>query len=137
MDRRDFVRASVAGVAASVVVPRVVLAGVAQKDFAGTVYYTKDSPGRWAKKAGGHLPAIEVSQGKARVTTGHEMKGYEHYIIKHQLFDKDFNLLGETMFDPNKDKAPISEYDLKGYTGPLYATSMCNKHDVWLNTGTA
>ncbi len=136
MDRRDFVKVALGGVAGSLVAPQAVMAEAAQA-LAGNVYYTKAQPGRWAKKAGGHLPAIEVGNGKMRVTTGHEMKDYEHYIVKHQLFDKDFNLLGERLFDPKTDKAPISEYDLKGYSGPLYATSMCNKHDVWLNEAMA
>jgi superoxide reductase len=86
---------------------------------------------------GGHLPSIELDKGgegiTVRVVTGHEMKDYEHYIIKHQLLDKDFAFLDEHMFDPMKDKAPISTFSLLAYSGPLYAISMCNKHDTWLN----
>ncbi|MBY6185360.1 class II SORL domain-containing protein [Marinobacter hydrocarbonoclasticus] len=135
MQRRELIRLGLVGAAATLVAPRQVLAGVQGSPMAGGVYYTKDAPGRWSKKVAGHLPVIEVDKdaGKIKVITGHEMKGYEHYIVKHTLLDADFNYIDERMFDPMKDAAPISEYALAGYSGPLYALSMCNKHDVWLN----
>ncbi|MCG8611586.1 MAG: hypothetical protein MI864_13730, partial [Pseudomonadales bacterium] len=114
------------------------LAGSGHKSMAGGVYYTKESPGRWSKKVDGHLPHFEIEKAgmdtMVRVLTGHEMKGYEHYIVKHVLLDADFGFLQENMFDPMKDKSPISDFKLTGYTGKLYALSMCNKHDVWLNS---
>jgi superoxide reductase len=137
MDRRDFVYLGLVGVGGSVIAPRMVLAGIPANSMAGGVYYTKEAPGRWSEKVGGHLPSIELDKGgegiTVRVVTGHEMKDYEHYIIKHQLLDKDFAFLDEHMFDPMKDKAPISTFSLLAYSGPLYAISMCNKHDTWLN----
>lgn len=67
-----------------------------------------------------------------KVTTDHAMSGYKHHIIKHQLLDRDYRFLGETMFHPDEDE-PVSEYRLPdGYKGKVYALSMCNKHDPWL-----
>jgi superoxide reductase len=122
MDRRSLIRLGFAGAAAGIIAPRAVLAGSGtdpmKVPFAGTFYYTKDAPGRWSKKAGGHLPTFDRSGGTIEVTTGHPMKGYEHYIVKHMIFDEKFALVGETMFDPEKD-APVSKH--------------CNIHDSWLN----
>jgi superoxide reductase len=137
MDRRDFVYLGLVGVGGSVIAPRMVIANMPDNPMAGGVYYTKGAPGRWSKKVGGHLPSIELNKAgeeiSVQVVTGHEMKGYEHYIIKHQLLDKNFAFLDEHMFDPMKDKLPISTFSLTAYRGPLYAISMCNKHDTWLN----
>jgi superoxide reductase len=131
MDRRRFIRLSAIGAATGIIAPSVVLASTGS--MAGGVYYTKDAPGRWSKKVGDHLPMIEVSGSKIQVTTGHEMKGYEHYIIKHIILNNKFEFISEKMFDPMKDKAPISDFDLSGYSGPINVLSVCNKHDTWLN----
>jgi superoxide reductase len=40
------------------------------------------------------------------------------------------------MFNPDKDKAAISTFTLENYSGAIYALSMCNKHDLWLNSAT-
>jgi len=61
------------------------------------------------------------------------MKGCEHYIIKHVLLDSRFQFLQERLFDPQKDKAPISTFEIKAQPGPIYALSVCNLHDTWLN----
>lgn len=143
MDRRQFMGAVAAGAALTAVAKTSVAgetgAGNLATVFEGSFYLTKENPGRWAAKAAGHLPVVEVSKGagtsKVKVTTPHEMHGYEHYIVKHQLFDEQLNLLGETMFDPAKD-GPISSYDIKGYTGVVYAVSVCNKHDAWVSATT-
>lgn len=34
-----------------------------------------------------------------KVVTAHEMKGYEHYIVKHVLLDKDFKFIAKHLFD--------------------------------------
>ncbi|MBY5979659.1 desulfoferrodoxin family protein [Ferrimonas balearica] len=135
MQRRELIRLGLVGAAATLVAPRQVLAGVEGSPMAGGVYYTQDAPGRWSKKVAGHLPVIEVDKGagKVKVITGHEMKGYEHYIVKHTLLDGNFQFIEERLFDPMKDAAPITEFALTNYSGPIYALSMCNLHDVWLN----
>jgi len=137
MDRRNLIRLGVAGLAGGIIVPKLVLAGASSSTMAGGVYYTKDAPGRWSKKAAGHLPAIELDRNAGnvavRIVTGHEMKGYEHYIIKHVLLNRDFEFIDEKMFDPMKDGVPISTFELASYSGRLHALSVCNKHDTWLN----
>lgn len=138
MERRDFIKVSLAGVGAGVVVPTSVLAGQPHKAIISDVYYTQDSPGRWSEKIAGHLPSISIEKkdGKVivHVVTAHEMKGYDHYIVKHVLLDKDYKFLDEYLFNPTKDKAAMSTYTLDGYSGELHALSMCNKHDLWLNS---
>lgn len=142
MDRRDFIRLGIVGSVGSLIVPSQVFASTMDNplnsQLAGSLFYTKEAPGRWAKKVGGHLPMLEKSladDGKLliKIETDHEMRGYKHYIIKHQLLDQNFQLLGETMFDPEKDEEPISHYQLDQYSGVLYAASLCNKHDNWIN----
>jgi len=100
--------------------------------MAGGLYYTKDAPGRWSKKAAGHLPTIEVTGKSIKVITPHSMNDYEHYIVKHIILDKDFKFVAETMFKPGKDSAAISEYTLET-SGPIHVLSVCNKHDTWMS----
>jgi len=147
MDRRKFMRfafsGAAAGLAASTLAPTRVLASTStsaetESKMAGGVYYTKESPGRWAKKIGGHLPNIEVVKGDSatvvKIVTAHEMDPYAHYIVKHMVLDSDFNFIAEHMFDPTTDKAPISEISVGTYRGVVNVLSVCNKHDTWLNT---
>lgn len=143
MDRRKFIRIAFGGVAAGIVAPGLAVAGStssisAASSMAGGVYYTKAAPGRWGKKADGHLPIIEIVKGDSgsmvKVITAHPMDAYAHYIVKHIVLDKDFNFIAEHMFDPTKDKAPISEMSVGTYRGVVNVLSVCNKHDTWLNT---
>jgi superoxide reductase len=139
MERRNFIKFTVAGIGASVVAPTLALAESEKKlPAAADIFYTKDAPGRWSAKVATHLPTIQVEKAADKVTvkvvTGHEMKGYEHYIVKHVLLDKDYKFLDERMFDPTKDKEAVSSYTLENYHGTIYALSMCNKHDLWLNS---
>lgn len=147
MDRRKFIRFAFGGAAAGVVAgtlaPTRVLANTSgsvstMSKMAGGLYYTKESPGRWAKKVGGHLPNIEVvksdSDAVVKIVTAHGMDPYAHYIVKHMVLDSDFNFIAEHMFDPTKDKAPISEISVGTYRGVINVLSVCNKHDTWLNT---
>lgn len=138
MERRNFIRLGIAGVGAGIVAPTIVLAET-NKPVKGTsdIYYTKDDPGRWSGKVATHLPTIEIEKAgrsiTVKVVTAHEMKGYEHYIVKHVLLDSNHKFLEERMFDPTKDKAAVSTFTLQDYSGPIYALSMCNKHDHWLS----
>ena len=143
MDRRKFIRTAFGGVAAGLIAPSFAKAGAEKytesaSSMAGGVYFTKGNPGRWAKKVDGHLPNIEVlkSEGRAvvKIVTAHEMDFYGHYIVKHVVLDSDFNFIAENMFDPTKDKAPISEISVGDYRGVINVLSVCNKHDTWLNT---
>jgi len=138
MERRNFMRLSLVAVGASIIAPPIVLAE-SEKPVKGAsdIYYTKDDSGRWSGKVATHLPTIEIEKAGRNVTvkvvTAHEMKGYEHYIVKHVLLDSNHKFLDEHMFDPTKDKAAISTFTIQDYSGPIYALSMCNKHDLWLN----
>jgi len=143
MDRRKFIRFAFGGAAAAMATPGLVLAHSSSSpsiasNMAGGLYYTKEAPGRWAKKIGGHLPNIEVIKGDSgavvKVVTAHGMDPYAHYIVKHIVLDSDFNFIAEHMFDPIKDKAPISEMSLGTYRGVINVLSVCNKHDTWLNS---
>lgn len=139
MERRDFIRLSAAGAAVSIIAPSLVQAEAGKQPTPpGDVFYTKDAQGRWAGKAATHLPVIEASKadGKitVKITTPHEVKGYEHYIVKHVLLDKDYKFLNERLFDPSKDAVAISEFTLANYSGTVYALSLCNKHDLWLSS---
>ncbi len=136
MDRRNFIRLAAIGAGTGMIAPK--LAQAKTSSMAGGLYYTKDAPGRWGKKIGGHLPSVEVLQGtkgtEIKVTTAHEMNAYGHYIVKHIVLDENYQFLGEHMFDPSKDKAPISTFSLGNYKGKVHVLSVCNKHDTWLNS---
>ena len=119
MDRRNFIRFGIAGIGASIVAPQTVLATAQESKLAGGV------PHLAVEKSG--------SDNIIEVVTGHEMKGYEHYIIKHVLLDKDYRVLVEHMFNPMQDKQALSRFRLKAYSGPVHVLSVCNKHDTWLN----
>jgi superoxide reductase len=124
---------------AGVVTPTMVLAN-ADKPVKGSsdIYYTKEDAGRWSGKVATHLPSIDIEKVAnvvtVKVVTAHEMKGYEHYIVKHVLLDSNHKFLDEHLFDPTKDNAALSTFTLKDYSGILYVLSLCNKHDLWLNS---
>ncbi len=136
MERRGILRLGLAGAAGSLFLPRAILAAghgnATHSPMAGGVYYTRRNPGRWAKKIGGHLPTIEREGNKIEVTTGHPMKGFQHYIVKHMILDENFRFVAETRFDPLKD-TPMSSHDISKLRKTVYVASMCNIHDVWLN----
>ncbi|MEY3882322.1 MAG: hypothetical protein RIQ94_3118 [Pseudomonadota bacterium] len=124
MERRDFIRLSTVGIVAGVVTPTMVLAN-ADKPVKGTsdIYYTKEDAGRWSGKVATHLPSIDIEK-VANVV----------YIVKHVLLDSHHKFLDEHLFDPTKDSAALSTFTLKDYSGTLYVLSLCNKHDLWLNS---
>ena len=138
MERRSFIKLAGTGLGATFITPSLVKAMNEVQPSVGNIYYTKESPGRWKEKVAGHLPSIgiEKSGGKitVKVVTAHEMKGHEHYIVKHVLLDQNYQFLDEHLFNPEKDKAPISTFTLDHYSGAIYALSLCNKHDLWLNS---
>lgn len=139
MNRLGFIRLGLIGISTGILAPKLALAGPKDDPKAGGVYYTSTAAGRWADKVGGHLPKITVEKMggtdlKVKVVTTHPMDGYKHYIVKHQLLDKNFKFIAEKRFDPTQDDEPVSEFTLQNYRGSLYAISMCNIHDLWLNS---
>ena len=135
MNRRNFIHLSALGAATEIIAPTAVLAST--PCMAGGVYYTKEAPGRWSKKVGGHLPSIQIASSASgtdiKVITSHEMKRYEHYIVKHIILNDRFEFMTEKMFDPIRDPAPISIFSLGNYRGRIHVLSVCNKHDTWMN----
>ena len=101
--------------------------------MAGGIFYTKQSPGRWEKKAGAHLPTIVKTGAGIEVVTAHPMQADKHWIIKHIIFDSEFKYIAENTFDPSKHKKAVSSFDLAGKGGAIYALSVCNLHDSWLS----
>lgn len=140
MKRRDFFSWCVAGLGATLFTPTQALAKNVNPAPVSDLYYTKDSPGRWKDKIAGHLPSIGIEKSGDKITikivTSHEMKAYEHYIVKHVLLDKNYKFIDEHLFNPDKDKSAISTFTLDKYSGTIHALSMCNKHDLWLNSAT-
>ncbi len=138
MERRKFIRLSMVGVVgAGIIAPTIAPADGSEPTVGADIYYTKEDPGRWSGKVATHLPNIEIEKVGGKVTikivTAHEMKGYEHYIVKHVLLDQNYKFIDEYLFNPTKDLLAISTFTLHDYSGPIYALSLCNKHDLWLN----
>ena len=137
MDRRAVLRLGIAGAAGSLFIPRGVLAAGPSAAFtsrlAGGSSIPRNGLGDGARRSVGHLPMIERAGNKIEVTTGHPMKGFRHYIVKHMILDDDFQFVAEKMFDPKKD-SPVSTHDISKLREKVYVLSMCNIHDVWLNS---
>ncbi len=139
MERRNFIRLSLASAGGSLIIPKLALAaGNESVSASRDIYYTKEAPGRWAGKVATHLPTIDFTKvgdiTNVKIITPHEIKGYEHYIVKHVLLDKNYKFIDEHLFDPTRDNAAISTFTLTNYSGTVYALSLCNKHDLWLNS---
>ena len=127
-DRRDFLKTTV--VSASVMALGSTSAVFASSAAYIGVVYTKDQPGQWAKKVGSHAPEVKVEGGNVSVVTKHPMSE-AHYIVRHTIVLTDGTVVGGKTFTPS-DK-PVSTFELPaGYKGKAYATSFCNKHDMWL-----
>ena len=101
--------------------------------LAGSLYYTSEKPGRWKNLTSSHKPIILKKNDTIEITTNHEMRGFEHYIIKHVVFDKEFNIISEKKFDPSKSIAK-SIHNIRGYSEKIYVLSVCNLHDSWLSS---
>ena len=136
MNRRNFMRLGLAGAGLMTLNATPLLAETKQAELigAGGLFYTKENAGRWAGKIATHLPTIEIEKSTVKVTTAHEMNGFEHYIVKHVLLDKNYQFLDEHFFNPTTDKVAISTFNLPNYSGTLHVLSLCNKHDLWLNS---
>ena len=136
-NRRTFLKSSLA-VAAGFAVGHIspVSAGTTCSYPKGIVY-TKHNPGKWSGKIKGHMPNVKVEGNKVTVTTTHGMSE-AHYIVRHTIVSKCGKVLGEKTFQPSDAEAK-SVFDLPDTsskyawdTTKLYATSFCNKHDLWV-----
>ncbi len=82
------------------------------------------------------MPNVKVEGNRVTVTTTHGMSD-EHYIVRHTIVAKNGDVLGEKTFKPSEAEAK-SVFELSDTsskyawnTTTLYATSFCNKHDLW------
>ncbi len=128
-NRRDFIKASLA-ITAGIVATNIPTAFANNHSFMKGVIYTKDNPGKWAKKISGHLPIFTVDGKKITIETKHGMSA-KHYIVRHTLVTGNGEVLGEKTFYPSDEKA-LSVFKIVGEHSVLYATSFCNKHDLWV-----
>lgn len=94
------------------------------------IVYTKENPGKWAKKVGGHIPNVTVEGNKVTISTDHGMSK-KHFIVRHTIVTADGEVLGEKTFSHDDDE-PISSFEIDAKGKQLYATSFCNKHDMWV-----
>ncbi len=143
-DRRNFLKASLAvGATSALSACSMVQKADAQAsnssaasavNFPQGVIYTRENPGKWAKKVGGHAPVVEVVGNQVTITTNHGMSS-KHYIVRHTIVTQDGEVLASKTFTPDDDE-PISSFDISVTDETLYATSFCNKHDFWLTTFT-
>ena len=93
--------------------------------------YTEKYQGMWKNKAESHLPKIKIDGDNITLTTDHGMSE-AHYIVRHTLVDKSGKVIGSNTFAPAD--TPVSVFAIpQAYSGKLYATSFCNKHDFWVN----
>ena len=129
-NRRNFLKASLA-VSAGVVATHITPAFAGTTDFPKGIIYTKDNPGRWENKAGSHSPEVMVAGNQVTIETKHGMSE-THYIVKHTVVSKKGKVLGEKVFYPT-DKKAVSVFTIEGKHSVLYATSFCNKHDLWVS----
>ena len=128
-NRRDFLKTSFA-VSAGMAATNITTVFASTAAFPKGIIYTKNNPGRWAKKVGSHSPIVTVKGRQVTIETKHPMSE-KHYIVKHTIVSGSGEVLGEKIFYPT-DKNALSVFKLEGKHSLLYATSFCNKHDLWV-----
>ncbi len=127
-DRRNFIKTALT-VASGVALGQTSTAFAASSWPTGVIY-TAENPGQWAKKIGGHAPIVSVQGKKITIATEHIMTE-KHYIVRHTIVSEDGKILGAKTFYPTDE--PVSTFDLPAeHSSKLYATSFCNKHDLWI-----
>lgn len=130
-NRRNFLKTTLLVASGFAVSGTAFAKGSNSPRFSGIIYTEKDQ-GDWDGKAGSHAPKITVEGSKATLFTDHGMSE-RHFIVRHTLVTPDGEVLGTQTFYPNEDPKAVSTHDIPaGYSGKLYATSFCNKHDFWI-----
>ena len=128
--RRQFIKGSLVA-AGALALSGAKQASAAAGGLPSGIVYTRDNPGRWAKKVGSHAPKVSVKGQTVTILTAHPMSE-RHYIVRHTLVSADGKILGEKTFYPT-DKTARSTYQLPQNAGArFYATSFCNLHDFWM-----
>jgi len=130
-NRRNFLKASIAVAAgtSTALLSTKILANSPAFNMPAGIVYTKENPGKWAKKVGGHAPKVSVNGNKITVETNHGMSS-KHYIVRHTIVTLKGEVLAEKTFSPD-DETALSEFEIKTDEKQLIATSFCNKHDMW------
>jgi superoxide reductase len=127
--RRDIAKSILLGVAATAV---PAAAHAAENGSYQNVIFTKDNPGHWAGKEGGHVPVATVLGDTLTVKTPHPMSD-AHFIVSHTVVLDGGKYLDRATFT-SKDQ-PVSTHTLPpGYKGGIMVTSACNLHDLWAAT---
>jgi superoxide reductase len=136
-DRRNFMKAGLVVTASAVGLSACNTIGAKEETvkksvdvFPGGMIYTRENPGMWKKKIGGHAPEVTVADGKVKIETHHGMSP-KHYIVRHTIVSPSGEVLGAKTFSSSDDEA-VSEFDVPAGESELYATSFCNKHDLWV-----
>jgi superoxide reductase len=136
-DRRTFLKSSLAVAAGFAVGHISPISASPVCSYPRGIVYTKQFPGKWSGKIKGHAPNVKVEGKKVTVTTTHGMSK-EHYIVRHTIVSKCGKVLGEKTFYPSDTEAksvfelPDTSSKYAWDTRKLYATSFCNKHDLWV-----
>ncbi|MBF0266058.1 MAG: desulfoferrodoxin [Gammaproteobacteria bacterium] len=94
------------------------------------IVFTRENPGMWAKKVGGHAPVVTVNGTKIKIETQHGMSK-KHFIVRHTIVTPNGEVIASKTFSPD-DLEAVSEYEITTNHKTLYATSFCNKHDMWV-----
>ncbi len=131
VSKRRFLELISASLLTSTLLP---LSAQAKSAFPIGIIYTRKQPGKWKKHIGGHIPVVTVEGDSVRVETHHGMSS-KHYIVRHTIVDSSGKVLAAKTFTP-ADIEPVSHFKLPKVSGTLYATSFCNKHDMWVDTFT-
>jgi superoxide reductase len=131
MRRREFLKGTLIASGAFAMTTVIPHKSMAASTYLDGIIYSKNNEGMWNGKSASHVPVIEINGNSVKVTTNHVMT-QEHYIVRHTLVSQIGEVIGDKTFSPKDEKA-ISTFELpKGYKGILYATSFCNRHDLWL-----
>jgi len=97
--------------------------------------FTKDAPGKWAGKEGGHTPVCTKNgDGTYTVVVNHGMTAGDdekddHWIEYVYAKDAEGNIVGIQKFVPTDEKPTITfKYEGAGAITPY---SYCNLHGMW------
>eukprot|EP00943_MAST-04B_sp_MAST-4B-sp1_P003347 g3347.t1 len=97
--------------------------------------FTKDAPGKWAGKEGGHTPVCTKNgDGTYTVVVNHGMtaaddENDDHWIEYVYAKDAENNVVGIQKFVPT-DEAPTITFKFEG-AGAVTPYAYCNKHGMW------
>ncbi|MFC2158312.1 desulfoferrodoxin family protein [Acidobacteriota bacterium] len=102
-----------------------------------TGFFTKENPGPWAGKEGGHIPVVmyeKIETGmKVTVTVKHEMNAEKNHFIEWiRLRGGEGQLLGEQAFQVDSEKAE-AVFELADIPVLIKVFAKCNLHGLWLN----